>query len=154
GWPGGFGKHWSDKPSCGTVTARIPPANLPTEPYPTGTLDKKTVPMDCGADLEGFAHALKATGARCVLLYVHGFNTLFDGAALRAAQLSIDTATPCLAATFSWSSEGEVGRYVADIEHSAYAAPVLEAYLRALAATGLEVNIVAHSIGTRVTLQA
>jgi esterase/lipase superfamily enzyme len=154
GWPGGFGKHWSDAPSCGTVTARIPPANLASEPYPTGALDKKTQPMACGTGLDGFAHAMKATGARCVLLYVHGFNTLFDGAALRAAQLAIDTATPCLAATFSWSSEGEVGRYIADIEHSAYAAPELEALLRALAATGLEVNIVAHSIGTRVTLQA
>jgi esterase/lipase superfamily enzyme len=89
-----------------------------------------------------------------VLLYVHGFNTLFDGAGLRAGQLAEDTRYPCVAAVFSWSSEGEVGRYAADIEHSAYAVPLLEDFLRALGKAGLRVDMVAHSIGTRMALSA
>lgn len=156
-WPGGFGKHWANALSCGTAVAVIPPLNQPDEP--TGRLDvAQTARIECGADAGGIAGAI-ASGAeagrcRSVLIYVHGFNTLFDGALLRAGQIALDTRWSCVAAVFSWASEGEVGRYVADIEHSAYAAPELEAVLRALAARNIRVSIVAHSIGTRVTLAA
>ena len=155
-WPGGFGKHWSDTLSCGSVVAVIPPENLPGEQVPTGHIKPASaVSASCGRD---FARtiAAEARGRHCneVLIYVHGFNTLFDGAALRAGQLALDTRSDCVAAVFSWSSEGEIGRYVADIEHSAYAAPELEGFLRALAGAGLRVDIVGHSIGTRLALSA
>jgi esterase/lipase superfamily enzyme len=107
-----------------------------------------------GAIANMITTAATQKNCRAVLIFVHGFNTLFDGAALRAAQLADDTQFPCVAAMFSWSSEGEVNRYAADIEHSAYAVPALEAFLRALAKSGLRVEIVAHSIGTRLTLSA
>ncbi len=156
-WPGGFGKHWSDGAWCGTTVATIPPANLPGEPVPTGSIGAGA-PLACGAAMEGIADAIAAAArqknCRSVLLYIHGFNTLFDGAMLRAGQLALDTQSGCVVAAFSWSSEGEVGRYVADIEHSAYAVPVLEAFLNALAAAHLRVDIVGHSMGNRVALQA
>lgn len=156
-WQGGFGKHWADNLTCGSVVAVVPPDQIKDEP--TGHLKQgAAAAMPCGGDAAQFARAIAAEAhARdCneVLLYVHGFNTLFEGAALRAGQLALDTRSDCIAAVFSWSSEGEIGRYVADIEHSAYAAPELEAFLRALAAQGVRVDIVAHSIGTRVTLTA
>jgi esterase/lipase superfamily enzyme len=156
GWPGGFGKHWSDSLSCGSVVAVIPPENLPGEPIPTGHIKPRSAASAaCG---ESFARtiAAEARGRHCnaVLIYVHGFNTLFDGAVLRAGQLALDTRSDCIAAVFSWSSEGEIGRYVADIEHSAYAAPELESFLRVLSGAGLHIDIVGHSIGTRVTLSA
>lgn len=155
-WPGGFGKHWSDALSCGSAVAVIPPENLPGEPVPTGHIKPKSaVSASCGQD---FARtiAAEARTRRCneVLIYVHGFNTLFDGAVLRAGQLALDTRSDCVAAVFSWSSEGEIGRYAADIEHSAYAAPEFEAFLRALAGAGLRIDIVGHSIGTRLALSA
>jgi len=155
-WPGGFGKHWSDALSCGSAVAVIPPESLPGEPIPTGHVKPNSAASAaCG---ESFARAIAADASsrHCneVLVYVHGFNTLFDGAVLRAGQLALDTRSGCIAAVFSWSSEGEIGRYVADIEHSAYAAPELEAFLRALAGAGLRIDIVGHSIGTRVALSA
>jgi esterase/lipase superfamily enzyme len=154
-WQGGFGKHWADNLSCGSVVAVVPPDGAAGEP--TGHLKPGSqAAMSCGGGAEDFARAIaadaRARNCNEVLIYVHGFNTLFEGAALRAGQLALDTRSDCVAALFSWSSEGEVGRYVADIEHSSYAVPELEAFLRALAASGLQVDIVAHSIGTRIAL--
>ncbi len=151
---GGFGKHWANRLSCGTLTAVIPPYGQTDEP--TGHIkDKSGAAQSCGAP---FAAALAADARKAgcgeALIYVHGFNTLFDGAVLRAGQLALDTRWGCPVVAFSWASEGQVGRYVADLEHSGYAAPELEALLRGLAAEGLGVDIVGHSIGARLTLSA
>lgn len=154
---GGFGKHWANALSCGSVTAEIPPLGLAGER--SGHFqDKSPLAMECGEGTGGLAAriAAEAHALNCgeVLIYVHGFNTLFDGAVLRAAQLALDTRWGCPVAAFSWSSEGVRGRYVADIEHSAYAVPELEAFLRALDAQGLRVDVLGHSIGTRLVLSA
>jgi esterase/lipase superfamily enzyme len=160
---GGYGKHWSDSTSCGIRRATIPPANLAGEPPANGTIARVPGVPDLACATEAgpmaaivqmISDAAARKNCRAVLLYVHGFNTLFDDAARRAGQLASDTQFPCVAAMFSWSSEGEVDRYAADIEHSAYSVPALEAFLRALGKAGLRVSIVAHSIGTRVTLSA
>jgi len=160
---GGYGKHWSDSASCGVRRATIPRANLANEPIANGTIARMEGKPDfacAGSDgaMDAIARAVSdaatAKNCRSVLLYVHGFNTLFDGGAMRAGQLAEDTRAPCIAAVFSWSSEGQTERYAADIEHSAYAVPLLEDFLRALAKTGLRVDIVAHSIGSRMVLSA
>ena len=156
-WPGGFAKHWGDQASCGTTEATIPAMSLPNRKILTGTI-RTLSSIECGNGMAGIASAI-ASAARVqncdeVLLYIHGFNTLFDGAVLRGAQLVDDTRTGCIAAVFDWSSEGEVGRYIPDIEHSAYAAPRLASFLRALAATGIRIDILGHSMGNRLLLQA
>lgn len=156
-WPGGFAKHWGDAPSCGATEATVPALNLPNQPIPTGTI-RTISSLQCGSGMTGIASAiaLAAHTKTCneVFLYIHGFNTLFDGAVLRAAQLVADTRSGCVAATFDWSSEGEIGRYIPDIEHSAYAAPLLAEFLRALAAQNLRIDVLGHSMGDRVLLQA
>jgi esterase/lipase superfamily enzyme len=156
-WPGGFAKHWGDTPSCGATEATIPPLNLPNQPIPTGTI-RAVSSLQCGHGMDGIASAiaLAAHTKNCneVFLYIHGFNTLFNGAVLRSAQLVDDTRSGCVAAAFDWSSEGEIGRYIPDVEHSAYAAPLLAEFLRALAAQGLRIDILGHSMGNRVLLQA
>lgn len=156
-WPGGFAKHWGDQATCGTTEASVPALNLPGEKIPTGTIEALSA-MPCGDRMIGIASVI-ATAARTgncneVLLYIHGFNTLFDGAVLRGAQLVDDTRTGCVAAVFDWSSEGEAERYIPDIEHSAYAAPRLASFLRALSTTGIRVDILGHSMGNRLLLQA
>lgn len=156
-WPGGFAKHWGDQASCGTTEATIPALNLPGDRIPTGTIRALSA-IPCGDGMTGIASAIAAAARarNCseVLLYIHGFNTLFDGAVLRGAQLVDDTRTGCIAAVFDWSSEGEVGRYIADIEHSGYATPRLASLLRALSAADLRIDIVGHSMGSRLLLQA
>ncbi|HVV63935.1 MAG TPA: alpha/beta hydrolase [Rhizomicrobium sp.] len=156
----GFGKEWSDRPTCGSREAIVPPANLDGEPIPNGKALPEPDIACAGPDgpLSGLAHAIaqaaRGKGCNQVLIYVHGFNTLFDGAVLRAGQMALDAQSGCAAAVFSWSSEGRESRYVADIEHSAYATPLLEAFLRALARERLRIDVLAHSVGTRVVLSA
>ncbi len=156
-WPGGFAKHWGDAPSCGATEATIPALNLPDQPIPTGAI-RPLSSLQCGRAMAGIAAAiaLAAHTKNCdeVFLYVHGFNTLFDGATLRTAQLADDTRSGCIAVAFDWTSEGEIGRYIPDIEHSAYSAPLLAELLRALTAQGLRIDILSHSLGNRVLLQA
>jgi esterase/lipase superfamily enzyme len=156
-WPGGFAKHWGDAPSCGATEATIPPLNLPNQPIPTGRL-LSISPLQCGSGMAGIASAIalaaNTRGCNEVFLYIHGFNTLFDGAVLRSAQLVDDTKSGCVAAAFDWTSEGEIGRYIADIEHSAYAVPLLSEFLRALSSQGLRIDILGHSMGNRLLLQS
>ncbi|HTT97102.1 MAG TPA: alpha/beta hydrolase [Rhizomicrobium sp.] len=156
-WQGGFAKQWGDAPSCGAAEATIPALNLPGQPIPTGSI-RPISALQCGSGMAGIASAiaLSARTKNCseVFLYIHGFNTLFDGAVLRSAQLVNDTKSGCVAATFDWTSEGEIGRYIPDIEHSAYATPLLAEFLRALSAQGLRIDILGHSMGNRVLLQA
>ncbi len=158
--PGGFGKHWADAPSCGVARVSVPPANLPDEkPADATIIAGKTLACAGGkAAMTGIAAAIAAEAQQnhcnSVLLYVHGFNTAFYSAVDRAAQLALDTQSGCAVAAFSWSSEGNLNRYAADIEHSAYAEPVLEALLKDLASSGIRVDIVAHSMGNRLVLGA
>ena len=108
--------------------------------------------------VDGFAKSIEtinsSTGCDRVLLYVHGYNTTFRSALLRAGQLAHDAEWPCAAAAFSWGSEGQFDRYVADIERSSYAVPLLMGVLKGLKARHVTPNIVAHSMGNRVTLSA
>jgi len=156
-WPGGFAKHWGDSPSCGAAEVAIPALNLANQPIPTGTIHTISS-LQCGRGMDGIsaAIALAAHTKNCneVFLYIHGFNTLFDGSVLRSAQLVDDTQSGCVAAAFDWTSEGEIGRYIPDIEHSAYAAPLLSELLRALSAQGLRIDILGHSMGNRLLLQS
>jgi esterase/lipase superfamily enzyme len=157
----GFSPHWADAASCGVVRVLVPPANLPGDPAPDATLIARPAPLTCGADrnsMSGIVATIAAEAARnhchSVLVFVHGFNTAFYGALTRAGQMALDTQSNCAVAAFSWSSESNISRYASDIEHSSYAVPVLESFLRALADSGLHVDIIAHSVGTRVTLSA
>ncbi len=81
-----------------------------------------------------------------MLVIVHGYNTTFRSALLRAGQIAADTQWPCAALLFSWSSEGKFDRYVADIERSGYAVPMLIAVLRALDEAGLRIDVFAESM--------
>jgi esterase/lipase superfamily enzyme len=157
-FPGGFATRWAGQPSCGVAETVVPAALQSGEEQKWGYV-AKTVPGACAADGKKLGGALaliqaeaKAQGSPCVFLFVHGFHTGFDGATLRAAQLAHDTRIGCAVAAFSWSAEISVERYVADVEHSDYAQPLLAEFLRELSESGLRVTVVAHSLGSRLTL--
>ena len=157
-FPGGYATRWAGKPSCGTAEAQIPAALVPGEEQKWGYV-AKTHPGTCanGKARLGGAVALieaqaKARHCRSVLLFVHGFHTGFDGGVLRAAQMAHDAQTGCAVAAFSWSAEIDIDRYVTDLEHSDYAQPLLAEFLRELSESGLRVTVLAHSLGSRLTL--
>ena len=154
----GFGQHWADNASCGMALAIIPPALLAGEEPRWGYVER-TTPETCASTKGSLAGAVglievQAQARHCnsVFLFVHGFHTGFDGAVIRAGQIAHDAQSGCAIATFSWSSEVELGRYAADIEHSQYAEPLLAEFLRELAEFGLHVKIVTHSMGSRLVM--
>jgi len=48
------------------------------------------------------------------LLFIHGYNVDFEGAAIRAAQIGCDLKVPGVTAFFSWPSRGSLVSYPAD----------------------------------------
>ena len=154
----GYSTRWAGKPTCGVAQTVVPAALLPNEEPKYGYV-AKTNPAACasgnmrlGGAIALIAAQAEARHCRSVFLFVHGFHTGFDGAALRAAQVAHDAKTGCAVAVFSWSAEINTDHYVSDIEHSDYAQPLLAEFLRELSESGLRVTILAHSLGTRLTL--
>lgn len=87
-----------------------------------------------------------------VLLFIHGYNVSFVGAAQRAAQLAYDLAFPGPTVFFSWPSDASTIRYLQDgrdARASRHQAARLLGEVAGLLPNG-PVYIVAHSMGNRV----
>jgi esterase/lipase superfamily enzyme len=106
---------------------------------------------------EGAPQFAKAVGADIAmrgdraLVFVHGF----DDGIYRLTQIAHDTnysGTPVL---FSWASSGKTTGYIYDKESANAARDDLEETLRMLAKTKAKsIDIIAHSMGTWVTMEA
>jgi esterase/lipase superfamily enzyme len=99
---------------------------------------------------------LVAEGGGDVLLYIHGFNTTFETAALDAARLSDGIKFAGQTMVFSWPSKAKLLDYGYDRESAMWSRDALEEVLEELIAAPAagRVHIVAHSIGTMLTLEA
>lgn len=103
-----------------------------------------------------FHKRLAQTKHRNVLLFVHGYNTRFEEAVYRLAQIAHDTKAPALPLLFTWPSRGRLMAYTYDRESSNYSRDALEGVLQTLAKDPQvgEVTVLAHSMGNWVTLEA
>jgi esterase/lipase superfamily enzyme len=109
--------------------------------------------LDTGA---GAAQAFAQTAlGRDVLIYVHGYRESFESAAVGAAMLSSGIGFRGASALFTWPSAASTFDYGYDRESALWSRDAFEDLLRALAATqsGGRINIVAHSMGTLLTLE-
>jgi esterase/lipase superfamily enzyme len=96
---------------------------------------------------------IAARGGR-VMVFVHGYNTGFDDAVYRLAQIVHDSGYPGTPVLFSWASGDRTTDYVYDKESASAARDQLEATLRMLQRSGARrIDIVAHSMGTWVTME-
>ena len=91
-----------------------------------------------------------------VLLFIHGYNVSFAGAAMRTAQLAYDLGFPGAAVFFSWPSRGELIPYISDEQAAEWSAHDVKTVLAELASLGPDVPIyvIAHSMGNRVLARA
>jgi esterase/lipase superfamily enzyme len=155
--PGGFGYARGNGIGCGVMHTGVPPAKLPNG-HEAFAKNEGTNALACGADgadiAAAIAKAARAKNCNSVLIYIHGFDTGFETAVLRAAQIAGDTQWHCVAAAFSWSSSGKRDTYDEDNARVDAAAPIFASLLSVLAKTGLRTNIMAHSIGSKLTLKA
>jgi esterase/lipase superfamily enzyme len=132
------------------------PMSLPGDPQhdfvtvSSGYLDKPAF----SAAISG---AAKQRGGK-VLVFVHGFDNRFDDAVYRLAQIVHDAKAEGTPVLFTWPSRGELrlSAYAYDRDSATYSRDALEQLLDALGTNPSvkEVNIVAHSMGNWVTLEA
>ena len=93
---------------------------------------------------------------RDVLLFVHGFNTSFDEARFRLAQIVVDGGFNGIPVLFTWPSKGSLFAYGSDRESAMASRDALEHVLEALAAepdVG-KVHVLAHSMGAWLAMEA
>ena len=93
---------------------------------------------------------------RDVLLFVHGFNTNFDEARFRLAQIVVDGGFNGIPVLFSWPSKGSLFAYGSDRESAMASRDALQHVLEVLAAepdVG-KVHVLAHSMGAWLAMEA
>jgi len=114
------------------------------------------------ADREGFMAAvagqIASSTRKEMFVFIHGYNTSFEGAALRTAQLAVDMNLDGAPIMYSWPSRASLLSYAADTRTVAGDALLddVSAFLTEVAQrSGAErIHLVAHSMGTRVLLRA
>jgi esterase/lipase superfamily enzyme len=99
--------------------------------------------------------ASRASGKRTAFVYVHGYNTEFEEAIIRAAQIGYDLKIEGVTALFSWPSKGSTFGYTADEATIQSSEPYLEQFLMSIISNPEveEVNVLAHSMGNRALLR-
>jgi esterase/lipase superfamily enzyme len=103
-----------------------------------------------------FDGRIRKTPKRQVLLFVHGFNTKFEEAVYRFAQIAHDSDATITPVLFTWPSRGNLLQYGYDHESANFSRDALENVLQFLARDSNvgEISILAHSMGNWVTLEA
>jgi len=93
---------------------------------------------------------------RRVFVFVHGFNTPFDRAVFRFAQLTRDTDAEAAPVLFSWPSRGRLLDYSRDFDNASYSRSDLAHLLQTAASSPSvgEIIILAHSMGSWPAVEA
>lgn len=93
--------------------------------------------------------SLAASPGKSALLFLHGYNTTFEQAAWRAAQLAWDLPFEGQAGFYSWPSAGKLPDYLADEAMARSSVPAFEEFFTLIMGSGIEkIHIIAHSMGS------
>ena len=131
------------------------PSSIPGDPahdFVTLRADRLDLPEAVAA----FDQRLRKTPSRHVLLFVHGYNTRFEEAVYRFAQIAHDLGAPVVPVLFTWPSRGKLFDYVYDRESATYSRDGLETMLQAMVKDPnvASISILAHSMGNFVAVEA
>jgi esterase/lipase superfamily enzyme len=162
-----FGGERSDTMSYAAVTVSIPPdrkvgaVQWPSSLPGDAKRDFVTVSADY-IDHKAFAASIAETARRTrhprVLIFVHGFNNRFDDSVYRFAQIVHDSKAEAVPILFTWPSRGTVQlkSYTYDRESANFSRDALEGLIDQIAAYPhiKEIHLLAHSMGSYVTLEA
>ena len=105
---------------------------------------------------ERWFESLNASLSKQAFVFVHGYNTTFEDAARRAAQIKYDLGFTGPAILFSWPSHGRESMYLADETNAEWSVPLFAKFLVELRQrTGATtIHVIAHSLGNRVLTRA
>jgi len=165
----GFGAEFDDRMHFGKRIVRIPSSHragelgsplwrrLLTRVDDRITVEPASVMSEAAfqREIRSFLAALDPSD-RNVLVFIHGFNTSFDDATRRAAQLGFDLKVPGITALYSWPSRGNFGAYLTDVSSIEASEEYLAEFLVKMTkmADRGKVHIIAHSMGNRGLLRA
>ncbi len=151
----GFGMADSGTVTCGSAAVMVMPPNADDK---AATTVSSPVSLNCGDDFAALRQVVQNTICRCALVFVHGYNTTFAFGVKRLAQLALDLSYEGAPILFSFAAAGRFGDYINDTEAGELAAPALHRLLVALsrsdAAPAPSIDVIAHSMGARLTLRA
>ncbi len=93
---------------------------------------------------------------RDVLVFVHGYNTSFEEARLRATQIAADMHFGGVTVLFTWPSKSDLFGYVSDKDSATASRDALEGLLREIGETpGVgKIHVLAHSMGGWLSMEA
>ncbi|QLP97065.1 MAG: alpha/beta hydrolase [Rhodoblastus sp.] len=131
------------------------PSRLPGDPAKEFvTLRAKRLEPEQAKKL--FHEKIARTKRAQALVFVHGYNTRFEEAVYRFAQIVHDSGAPVTPVLFTWPSRGRLLAYNYDREAANYSRDALEMMLQRMAHNPEvgEISILAHSMGNWVTLEA
>lgn len=99
--------------------------------------------------------AKRKPAERDILVFIHGYNTRFDEAVFRFAQIVNDSGFKGVPVLFTWPSRGELLAYPYDRESAIYSRDDLETILIELSRdTGVhQIDLLAHSMGNMLTME-
>lgn len=111
-----------------------------------------TIPVDSNRFVQRLSGELALSRSRDLLVFVHGYNSSFEDAAVRAAQVAADINFDGAILLFSWPSAASVSAYVRDQQSARNAGFQLLRILRhhAVAAQPDRVALLGHSMGSEV----
>ena len=91
-----------------------------------------------------------------VLIFVHGFNTTYEEAVFRFAQIAHDTSSDFAPLLFTWPSRGSIFDYLYDRESANYSRTALERMIERTARDPHvhRITVMAHSMGSWLTMEA
>ncbi|MEM6332372.1 MAG: alpha/beta hydrolase [Planctomycetota bacterium] len=113
-----------------------------------------------GSPAAEFADEINAVLAESQLgqitIFVHGFNTTFAGNLITAAEFTHYMARDGVLVSFGWASKGNVFSYHQDKANADFAIRQFRLFLEYLAAStdARQINIIAHSAGNPITIEA
>jgi esterase/lipase superfamily enzyme len=99
--------------------------------------------------------AARSEDERTATVYIHGYKTSFQKAALQAAQLAVDLNVPGIMAFYSWPSRAKLTGYLADGDAAQDAHDHLNTFLGFLieAKKLTRIHLIAHSMGNRALVR-
>jgi esterase/lipase superfamily enzyme len=136
----------------GDVQLASPPPGNPEHDFVILSADR----MDLAQAKSNFDARIRRTPGRRVLIFVHGFNTRFEEAVYRFAQIVHDARVNVAPVLFTWPSGGSVTDYVYDRDSAVYSRDALETVLQALVKDSSvdSISILAHSLGNYIAVEA
>jgi esterase/lipase superfamily enzyme len=113
-------------------------------------------PEDESVFWKKLADGVSASNSRAAFIFVHGYDTTFEDAARRTAQIAHDLAFDGAPICYSWPSYGELADYAKDENNVQWTIPHLKNFLRELTTQFhvRTIHVIAHSMGNRAVSHA